>query len=377
MLAYARHLPVLALYLLVMGLHFWMWRALSSQARRRIAFQAALLLAAALLTAGFLLGFNTVIRLLPQGEWMAWVRAAAMTWSLASFGLALMLWIWRLTPAFKPSRRRLLRTASLAAASAPVFAGGFGAFVERSAIRARELDLRFPDLPSDLDGLRLAQLTDIHLGPFLSEAELARAIAMANEFQPHISLVTGDLISERSDPLDACLRLLSGLRAEAGIYGCLGNHEGYAGVESYAAAEGHRLGIQLLRNQKRVLRFGAATLNLAGVDYQKMGGPYLQGLDWLPRPDAFNLLLSHNPDVFPVAARQGHQLVVAGHTHGGQINVEVFGFPFNVAELYTRFVYGVYWLPGAQLWVSRGLGTVGIPVRFGAPPEVALIRLTR
>lgn len=377
MLAYARHLPVLALYLLVMGLHFWMWRVLSARRRGRAFCHGAFLLAAALLTAGFLLGFNTVIRILPQGEWMAWVRAAAMTWSLASFGAALVLWIWRRTPAFNSSRRRLLRGASVAAASAPVFAGGFGAFVERSAIRPCEVELRFPELPPDLDGLRLAQLTDIHLGPFLSQQELANAIAMANDFQPHLSVVTGDLISERSDPLDACLRLLSGLRAEAGIYGCLGNHEGYAGVEAYAAAEGQRLGIQFLRNQRCALRFGAAILNVAGVDYQKMGGPYLQGLEWLHSPGAFNVLLSHNPDVFPVAVRQGHQLVIAGHTHGGQINLEVFGFPFNVAELYTPFVYGIYRCPGALLWVSRGLGTVGIPVRFGAPPEVALIRLTR
>ncbi|MGQ9634279.1 MAG: metallophosphoesterase [Bryobacteraceae bacterium] len=377
MLAYARHLPVLALYLLVIGMHFWMWRALTASLRRRAFCHGAFLLAAALLTTGFLLGFNTVIRMLPQGEWMAWVRAAAMTWSLVSLGLASVFWVWRHTPAFRPSRRRVLRAASLAAASAPVFAGGFGALVERSVIRAREVELRFPELPPDLDGLRLAQLTDIHLGPFLSEKELASAVAIANEFQPHLSLVTGDLISERSDPLDACLRLLSGLRAEVGTYGCLGNHEGYAGVEAYAAAEGQRLGIRFLRNQRQTLRFGAGVLNLAGVDYQKMGGPYLQGLEWLHSPGAFNLLLSHNPDVFPVASRHGHQLVVAGHTHGGQVNLEVFGFPFNVAELYTPFVYGIYHRPGALLWVSRGIGTVGIPVRFGAPPEVALIRLTR
>jgi predicted MPP superfamily phosphohydrolase len=81
--------------------------------------------------------------------------------------------------------------------------------------------------------------------------------------------------------------------------------------------------------------------------------------------------------VFPAAARQGHQLILAGHTHGGQINLEALGLPLNVARLYTRYVYGPYQLGRSLLFVSRGIGTVGIPVRIGAPPEVALIRLTR
>ncbi|MGB9605203.1 MAG: metallophosphoesterase, partial [Bryobacteraceae bacterium] len=85
-------------------------------------------------------------------------------------------------------------------------------------------------LPDDLEGLRIAQLTDIHLGPFLSERELARAVAMANEFRPHLAVVTGDLISARSGPLEACLRQLSRLKADAGILGCQGNHEIYAGI---------------------------------------------------------------------------------------------------------------------------------------------------
>lgn len=377
MLAYARHLPVLFLYLLVLGLHLWMFRVLAGYTRRRALLAAVFLLLSALLTFGFLLGFNTVIRLLPQGDWMAWVRAAAMTWSLASFGFVAALWIWRRTPKFNPARRRVLHMAAMTAASAPLAAGGFGAFVERSSLRPTLIDLRIAGLPPDLNGLRFAQLTDIHLSPFLSAKELARAVAMANEFRPHLSLVTGDMITERSDPLDLCLRLLAGLRAEAGVYGCLGNHEGYAGVENYAAAEGRRLGIHLLRNQRLALPFGSAILNLAGVDYQKMGSRYMEGQAGLVQPGAFNVLLSHNPAVFPNAARQGHQLVLAGHTHGGQITLEALGLPLNVARIYTPYVYGPYQLRGATLFVSRGIGTVGIPVRLGAPPEVALIRLTR
>ena len=87
------------------------------------------------------------------------------------------------------------------------------------------------------------------------------------------------------------------------------------------------------------------------------------------------MLLSHNPDVFPVAAAQGHDLIISGHTHGGQVNLEIPGMPLNVARFYTPYIHGTYREGGSLLYVSRGIGTVGIPLRLGAPPEVNLIRL--
>ena len=121
------------------------------------------------------------------------------------------------------------------------------------------------------------QLTDIHLSPFLSETELAHAVAMANETHAHMALVTGDMISTHRDPLDHCLQHLAGLRAEAGIFGCLGNHEIYANAEDYATQQGARLGIRYLRSEAVCLKFGGATMNLAGVDYQRFHQPYLAG----------------------------------------------------------------------------------------------------
>jgi predicted MPP superfamily phosphohydrolase len=118
-------------------------------------------------------------------------------------------------------------------------------------------------------------------------------------------------------------------------------------------------------------------LNLAGVDYQRLREPYLEGSGSLIAPGAFNVLLSHNPDVFPVAARQGYGLTVSGHTHGGQVRVEILNADLNVARFYTRYVDGVYRQGGASVFVSRGIGTIGIPARFGAPPEVALLKLVR
>ena len=87
------------------------------------------------------------------------------------------------------------------------------------------------------------------------------------------------------------------------------------------------------------------------------------------------MLLSHNPDVFPVAAAQGWQVTLAGHTHGGQVNVELLGGQYNVMRFFTPYVYGLYREGTSSIYVSRGLGTVGAPIRLGAPPEVNLIRL--
>ena len=155
-------------------------------------------------------------------------------------------------------------------------------------------------------------LSDIHLSAFLSERELMRVIDAANETRAHLALVTGDMITARGDPLDACLRQLARLRADAGVVGCMGNHERYAGALEYAAREGARLGLRFLRGQARQLRFGGAVLNLAGVDYEPVSRTrtYLAGAERLIVPGACNVLLSHNPDVFPVAARKGFDLTV-------------------------------------------------------------------
>ena len=100
-------------------------------------------------------------------------------------------------------------------------------------------------------------------------------------------------------------------------------------------------------------------------------------MERLVAPDAFNVLLSHNPDVFPVAAKQGYDLTISGHTHGGQVRVEILGADLNPARFYTPYTDGLYRQDQAAVFVSRGIGTIGIPARFGAPAEVSLIQLAR
>jgi predicted MPP superfamily phosphohydrolase len=307
-------------------------------------------------------------------ETFTWIRCSALFAGAASlYGVALC-FAFRAAGAFRPERRRFLQIAGAGAVAAPAALATF-AIVKRDDLVFREVDLKLPSIARDLDGLRLVQLSDIHLSSFVSESDLARAVAMANEARPHLAFVTGDLVTTKGDPLDAALKQLSRLRADAGIYGCMGNHEEYARATRYTDENGARLGIRFLRREATQLMFGNARLNLAGVDYQLRSRKYLEGAEELIDPQAFNVLLSHNPDVFPVAAGQGFDLTLAGHTHGGQVTFEVIHPALNVARFFTPYVYGLYENGGRAIYVTRGIGTIGVPARLGAPPEVALIRL--
>ena len=324
---------------------------------------------------GFAFSIPAHAGLLPNWQWLAFLRAGAMLWAICSTGAVILYPLWKGVERFNPERRRALVVLRNTLAVAPLAAAGYGTFLERNRFHVRETRVPVRGLAPGLNGLLLVQLTDVHLGAFLSLKDLQSVVDMANETRAQLAVFTGDLITTAGDPLEAGLQQLARLRADAGVWGCLGNHEIYANAENLAAQWGARLGIGFLRRASHQLKFGGATLNLAGVDYQRLRAPYLRGAARLIVPQAANILLSHNPDVFPVAAAQGWDLVLAGHTHGGQISVEILGENLSIARLYTPYVYGLYRSETSAIYVSRGLGTVGVPTRVGAPPEVSLIRL--
>lgn len=365
--------PGLCLLILGLGLQFPVirWLLDSYNQRRMIWLGAAV--SSALLVVGYFLEFQRVLRHFPV-QWWTWLECASLVETMWLIGLSLALLVWHSTPQFDPGRRKLIQAAGAGLCIAPLAATAFG-IVHRNRFRVSEVPIPVLNLPKDLEGLRIVQITDIHLSPFLSEREFADAIDMANETRSNIALVTGDLITRLGDPLDACLRQLARLRADAGVLGCLGNHETYTRTESYVAEQGCRIGIDFLRHRARQLRFGNSVINFAGVDYQKMHSPYLKGTEHLILPGALNVMLSHNPDVFPVAAAQGYDLTISGHTHGGQVDVEILHQHIDVARYYTPFVQGLYRRENSSIYVSNGLGTIGVPVRLGAPPEVSVLRL--
>jgi len=304
---------------------------------------------------------------------------------------------------FDASRRTLFQYAAYLAGGLPFIAATYGFASGRLRYTIERVDVPIANLPPELDGLRIAQLSDIHIGDYMPPHEIARAVAMANELQPDLSVVTGDFISGEGDPLDVCINELSKLRAPLGVWGCNGNHEIYAGMEDEAERLFRQKGMRLLRTQNAVIEHNGAPFNLLGVDYQRdhmvsgdRTGPMLAEIEHLIRRDMPNILLSHNPNSFHRAAELGIELSLAGHTHGGQVKVEIVDHSVSPARLITPFVAGLYVLPMADgqshdgatgvlarpnekaaLYVNRGLGTLGVPVRIGVPPEITLLTLRR
>ncbi|MGH9679590.1 MAG: metallophosphoesterase, partial [Candidatus Acidiferrales bacterium] len=238
---------------------------------------------------------------------------------------------------------------------------------------------------------------------YMPMSEIRRAIDMANDLGGDLIAVTGDFITTRGDPLADCVNEIARLRAPLGVWACNGNHEIYAGVQARAKRLFEERGMRLLRQENAEIRWKAGAFNLIGVDYQRQSdaeqnrAPMLIGAESLVRGDIPNILLSHNPNSFPRAAEMGIELSLAGHTHGGQVRVEILNHSWNPARFLTPYVAGtflrplrsssqlsdaeVFSRPGIQqvaastLYVNRGLGTIGAPVRLGVPPEITLITL--
>lgn len=303
--------------------------------------------------------------------------ASQLIWSLFCIGTALLLCIFKLLPRRKAQvdagRRGFLKTSTAAACVIPAAVLG-AAVITRKDFHVQEIDIAFPQLPADLNGLRLLQISDIHMGTFFSRTDLARVVDACNNLRPELGFITGDLITDQYDPLDDCLQELRRLKATSGVFGCMGNHEMYARCQRYTKRVAQEMGMDFLRYESRLLRFGTSKLNLMGVDYQR-SGMHLPSVGEMRREDAFNLLLSHTPAIFPDAIADRVDLTLSGHTHGGQINLPVAGMNINLVDLVTPYTKGLYRQDHSAVYVNSGLGTIGIPMRIGAPPEITVIRL--
>jgi uncharacterized protein len=313
-----------------------------------------------------------------------------------------------------PGRRYFFRAATAAAGAAPFLGAMYGFAAERLNYQVRRVEIPIPGLNPALDGLTIVQLSDIHLSGYMPRAQVRRAVEMANELGADLAVVTGDFITSANDPLADCIVEVRQLHAPLGVWGCNGNHEIYAKVENLAQSLFSRAGMKLLRQENVQLNFKGVPLNLIGVDYQRERTneghkrQTLAGVESLVRGDMLNILLSHNPNSFPRAAELGIELSLAGHTHGGQIQVEILDHRLSPARFITDYVAGLYQRPlfapsldvpkarvegyseapkvlrpsptanrMASIYVNRGLGTVGAPVRLGVPPEISLITLRR
>jgi uncharacterized protein len=283
-----------------------------------------------------------------------------------------------------PARRDLLETAANLCVAAPFVAGAYGLLYGRLNLDVAQQPIRLPRLPKAFDGFRIAQLSDIHIGPFMPAEEILKYVAIANQQKPDLVVLTGDFVTFDPRTQEPVVDALRGLRAPFGVYGSLGNHDSWAGVEDSITELFRQVGVRILRGENVAIRCGGDSINLIGVDFQssRRFGPsppvanLLGDIAGVIDPHRVNILLSHNPDTFDRAAELGIDLSLAGHTHGGQASLEFISPEIAPSRLVTPYVAGHFQKPGgSQLYVNRGIGTIFIPIRVGAPPELTVYRL--
>ncbi|MCZ6489900.1 MAG: metallophosphoesterase [Acidobacteria bacterium] len=226
--------------------------------------------------------------------------------------------------------------------------------------------------PRDIARLKVLLLSDIHTGIFLKPEVLSDIVGSLMELQPDLVAVAGDLVTGQPSDLDGFLPALAPLsRAPLGAWYCYGNHDYFGGDPEDIYKDLRSIGITTLRNESVVLEHGDSRFVLGGIDDRILGTP-----DWdllISKNGPPHLLLAHHPDFFYEAEARGVTLTLSGHTHGGQIRFP--NGPPLVRQSQFRLDEGAYAYNSSLLIVSRGLGSVGLPWRYGADPEAILIEI--
>lgn len=237
-----------------------------------------------------------------------------------------------------------------------------------------ETDIWLRKLSSVHDGLRIVHLTDIHHSLFTPLAVVQRAVQLANALRPDMVALTGDYVTLSPSCIWPVAQALGKMWARLGVFAVLGNHDFQVDADEMARAlKAHS--VHVLRNSRVALRAGSATLWIVGVDDLWWRADDLaMAMRHIPARDP-KILLCHNPLGIHTAARYGIDLVLSGHTHGGQVRLPVVGSVYGRSKLGKRFVEGWNRLDGTQIYVNRGIGKVLVPLRLGCPPEIACLRL--
>lgn len=282
-----------------------------------------------------------------------------------------------------PGRRRFLEQTAKVVSAAPFVAGAYGLFYGRLNLETTHQRIKLRRLPKAFGGFRIVQLSDLHISPFMTAEEIRRYVAIANQLEAELVVLTGDFLTWDPTAEGAVVQTLSALKAPFGVFGCLGNHEIYTETQDSITRLFAAEGIHILRQARMSVQMGVDALNLIGVDFQGRHGPplppdaYLRGVERLMMPDTVNILLTHNPNSFDRAAQLGIDLSLAGHTHGGQLSLEFAHRGLALGHWDYPYFSGCYEKTGSQLYVNRGIGTIGFPIRLGARPEITVFELAR
>lgn len=260
----------------------------------------------------------------------------------------------------------------------------YGYTIGQGRVRTREIDVPVRGLPAALAGLRIAQISDVHMGQNLDPGQLAGYVARINALEPDLICVTGDMIDSPRANMELFLPIFAGLRARHGVYAILGNHDHTSGADRVSEALRRLTAITLLRDEHQPVAIRGGELHLIGLDDR--GLDWARGLNHDPKLDELAahvpegapvILLNHRPDLFPHAARLGIPLTLSGHTHGGQIAMPWLppGRYLNPSRFITPFDRGLYERDGCFLYTNCGLGVTAQRVRICSPREISVFRL--
>jgi len=254
--------------------------------------------------------------------------------------------------------------------------GVYATLVEPRWLEVRRTRINARRLPHVFNGLRVALLTDLHVGATTSAGLIRRAAALAMRERPDVIALTGDFTTDSATSFDEVFGALTGLAAPLGVYAVPGNHDYVVGIDKWRSTMARQKHIADLTNAYVVHEKLGARLCIAGIDDLREGKPELR----LPPPEDrdFTILLAHTPDQAERSRRFEDEidLIVSGHTHGGQVRLPLLGAPVASNDYPELYEAGLRRRPWTQVYTSRGIGTVGVPFRFLARPEVAILELS-
>ena len=276
-----------------------------------------------------------------------------------------------------PDRRNfLLRSTNYGILGAAVVMSGYGLYESRRRPILKNVDLSIPKLPKAFNGFRIVQFSDLHVGPTIKKTFVEAVVADIQSLQPDLIVFTGDLVDGSVAWLQDDVAPLRALAAPHGVWFVTGNHEYYSGVKPWMQ-EVTRIGMNVLHNEHQIIEHRGSRIVLAGVTDWSGGGfskdhasSPAQAIHNAPE-DAIKILLAHQPKTIFEAARVGFDVQLSGHTHGGQF------FPWNyLAMLNQPYITGLHQHGNTQIYINRGTGYWGPPLRVGIPSEITLITLS-
>jgi predicted MPP superfamily phosphohydrolase len=272
--------------------------------------------------------------------------------------------------------RRARQTLTAGVALAAVGLVAYAVLIEPRWLQRTHTRVHIRRLPKALEGLRIALLTDLHAGGVTPLSLVRRAVRAVMLEKPDIVAITGDLAMDEADCFSEVLDALSELDAPLGVYAVPGNHDYIVGIEKFRAQIAAHPRIRDLTNAHVTLEVKGARICIAGVDDLYRGTPNLQ-LPPLDKRDV-TILLAHTPDQAEKSRRayDGVDLIVSGHTHGGQVRIPFLGAPLSSTDHPELYSHGLRRRPWTQVYTSRGIGTVHLPMRFLTRPEIPILELT-